>query len=69
MTYDHFSIEPLSTAVGAEIGGVDLTAPLPETAPAEIRHAFGEHGGILFRDQVLTREVPTTGGDTLLAGM
>lgn len=29
MTYDYTRIEPLSTAVGAEIGGVDLAALLP----------------------------------------
>ena len=56
MTYDHIRVEPLSTALGAEIGGVDLAAPLPEPALAEIRHAFGEHGVIFFRDQLLTPE-------------
>src|SRR5215831_13263333 len=56
MTYDHISIEPLSTALGAEIGGVDLRAPLPEPALAELCHAFGEYGVIFFRDQSLTPE-------------
>ena len=56
MTYDHISVEPLSTALGAEIGGVDLAAPLAEPALAEIRHAFGEYGVIFFRDQSLTPE-------------
>jgi taurine dioxygenase len=56
MTYDCIRIEPLSTAVGAEISGVDLAAPLPEPALAEIRDAFGEYGVIFFRDQILTPE-------------
>ena len=56
MTYHHVRVTPLSTAVGAEISGVDLTAALPELALAEIRHAFGEHGVIFFRDQQLTPE-------------
>ena len=56
MTYDHISIDPLSTALGAEIGGVDLRAPLPEPALAELCHAFGEYGVIFFRDQSLTPE-------------
>src|SRR5215469_4286111 len=56
MTYNHISIEPLSTALGAEIGGVDLRAPLPEPALAELCHAFGEYGVIFFRDQSLTPE-------------
>jgi taurine dioxygenase len=56
MTYHHIRVEPLSTALGAEISGVDLTAALPRPALAEIRHAFGEHGVIFFRDQHLTPE-------------
>ena len=27
MTYDHIRVTPLSTALGAEIGGVELAAP------------------------------------------
>src|SRR5215469_13499124 len=54
MTYDHIRVEPLSTALGAEIGGVDLAAPLAKPELAEIRHAFGEYGVIFFRDQRLT---------------
>jgi taurine dioxygenase len=45
-----------STAFGAEIGGVDLAAPLAEPTLVDIRHAFGEYGVILFRDQHLTPE-------------
>jgi taurine dioxygenase len=54
MTYDHIRVEPLSTALGAEISGVDLATPPTEPALAEIRHAFGERGVIFFRDQRLT---------------
>src|SRR6516162_10098102 len=36
MTYHHVRVTPLSTAVGAEISDVDLTAALPELALAEI---------------------------------
>ena len=56
MTYHYIRVEPLSTAVGAEIGGVDLAKPPAEPALAEMRHAFGEHGVIFFRDQQLTPE-------------
>jgi taurine dioxygenase len=56
MTYQHIRVEPLSTALGAEIGGVDLGAPLGEPVLAEIRHAFGEYGVVFFRDQRLTPE-------------
>ena len=56
MKYQHIRVEPVSTHVGAEIGGIDLAAPLTDTAMAEIRHAFGEHGVVFFRDQGLTPE-------------
>jgi taurine dioxygenase len=56
MTYHHIRVEPLATALGAEIGGIDLATPLPDPALAEIRQAFGEHGVIFFRDQHLTPE-------------
>ena len=49
-------ITPFSTALGAEIDGVDLTRPLTEDAFARIRQAFLDHGVIFFRDQQLTPE-------------
>src|SRR5216683_5664967 len=56
MTYDHIRVEPLSTVLGAEIGGIDLAMPPAEPVLAEIRHAFGEYGVVFFRDQQLTPE-------------
>ena len=49
-------IEKLSPAVGAEIRGVDLAAPLAPETVAEIRRAFLDHGVIFFREQRLTPE-------------
>ena len=49
-------IEKLSSAVGAEIHGVDLAAPLAPETFAEIRRAFHDHGVIFFRDQRLSPE-------------
>ncbi len=54
MNYQHIRVEPLSRKVGAEIGGIDLTAPLSDTMFSEIRQAFGEYGVVFFRDQHLT---------------
>lgn len=54
MGYQHIRVHPLSPAVGAEIGGVDLAAPLADAAVAEIRAALGKHGVVFFRDQQLT---------------
>jgi taurine dioxygenase len=56
MNHDHIEVRPLSPSLGAEIGGVDLAAPLTEPAFAEIRRAFGRYGVIFFRDQQLSPE-------------
>ena len=46
-------LRPLSTNVGVEVIGVDLTAINNETHLAVTR-AFDKYGGVLFRDQSLT---------------
>ena len=56
MGYQHIRVEPISSKVGAEITGVDLRAPVADDVFAEIRRAFGEHGVVFFRDQLLTPE-------------
>ena len=58
MTSDFQNIEvrPLSSAVGAEIHGVDLCGELSNSELAEIRQAYHDHGVIFFRDQPLTPE-------------
>ena len=47
-------IRRVAGALGAEIGGVDLAAPLPDAAIAAIRQALVEHQVIFFRDQALS---------------
>lgn len=47
-------IRRVAGALGAEIGGVDLSAELSDETVAEIRRAFTEHQVIFFRDQALT---------------
>ena len=37
------SIEPLTPTIGARIGGLDLTSPIPATAREEIRRALLDH--------------------------
>jgi len=54
--YAHIQVEPLSSALGAELGGVDLAAPLDDDTIAEIRRAFLAHLVIFFHDQSLTPE-------------
>lgn len=52
--YAHIQVDKLTPHIGAEIGGIDLTRPIPEDAMAELRRAFSENGVIFFRDQDLT---------------
>ncbi len=45
------TVTPLHPAIGAEIGGVDLTRPLDPGTVEEIRDAWHQHAVLLFRDQ------------------
>ena len=56
MSCNHIRVEPASRHVGAEIGGVDLSAPIANEVFAEIRDVFGRYGVVFFRDQHLTPE-------------
>ena len=44
-------IEPLSTAIGAEVSGVDLSRDLDDAVIGDIRRALLDNGVIFFRDQ------------------
>ena len=48
------TVAPIAGALGAEIGGVDLSEELPEGTIAAIRQALLDHLVIFFRDQELT---------------
>ncbi len=52
--YRHITVRPISGALGAVIGGVDLSQPLSPEVIAEIRRALVENLVIFFRDQDLT---------------
>lgn len=47
-------INPLSGALGAEIGGLDLSVPFDPEILAAVQRAFDEHHVLVFRDQQLT---------------
>jgi taurine dioxygenase len=53
---NHIKVEPLTTACGAKIHGVDLSQELDDETFAEIKKAFLDHQVIFFRDQSLTEE-------------
>ncbi len=49
----HLDVRPLSSALGAEISGVDLAAPLDEPAIRAIYDAWLQHQVLVFRGQDL----------------
>ncbi len=52
-TPDAIEVTPLTLHIGAEIGGVDLTRPLPEQQLKQVREAFLKWKVIFFRNQNL----------------
>ncbi|WP_372345755.1 TauD/TfdA dioxygenase family protein [Streptomyces sp. KL116D] len=49
--YQLLDVTPLTPHIGAEIGGVDLAAPIGDALAAELRQALLEWKVIFFRDQ------------------
>jgi taurine dioxygenase len=49
-----FSIEPVSPAIGAEVSGIDLSAPLDDRTFQALHAALARHLVLFFRDQPLT---------------
>ena len=50
---DRLAVTPIAGALGAEIGGVDLSTDLPDATVKSIRQTWLEHGVIFFRNQTL----------------
>ena len=53
MRSNTIDIQPVG-AVGAEVGGLDLSEPLAPAAVATVKSALAEYGVVFFRDQPLT---------------
>ena len=51
MSYSRIEVKPVSGALGAEIGGVDLSGPIDDDKLSEIRRAFLDYLVVFFRDQ------------------
>ena len=47
-------ITPLHAALGAEVAGVDLSAPIDELTRVTLTHALADHLALVFHDQSLT---------------
>ena len=54
--YRTIDVAPITGALGAEIGGVDLASELSDETVAEIRRAWLEHLVLFFRGQELTSD-------------
>ncbi|HQT78620.1 MAG: taurine dioxygenase [Rhodospirillales bacterium 20-64-7] len=54
--YETIRIDKLTPIIGAEIHGVDLSAPIPNHQMTEIHRALADNLVIFFRDQHLTAE-------------
>ena len=53
MSYSHIEVTPLGGSIGAEISGMDLTAPMGDEVFAEVHDAFLGHLVLFFHDQAL----------------
>jgi taurine dioxygenase len=51
-----WSLAPLSSGLGAEVSGLDLSQPLDAASVARLREAWLKHLVLLFRGQTLTDE-------------
>lgn len=49
--FQTITVTPLSPALGAEIGGVDISAGIDDKQLGEIKQAFSDYGVVFFRDQ------------------
>ena len=54
--YKHITVSPIAASLGAEVGGVDLSADLDDNVIAEIRRALLDNLAIFFHGQQLTPE-------------
>ena len=51
-----FTVHPVTRAIGAEITGCDLSAPLDAETSADLKAALAQHQVVFFRNQDLSIE-------------
>ena len=54
LSFRHIDVAPQGATLGAEVGGVDLSADLADEVIAEIRQALLDYKVLVFRDQPIT---------------
>lgn len=77
MAYRHIEVKANETGFGAEIKGLDLSAPLAPQTLEEVKSAWAEHGVVFFPDQPLgldalerfTEEIGPFGHDPFIKPM
>ncbi len=47
-------VSPINSIFGAEVSGIDLTRPVPESVKLELNKLFAEYAVLVFRDQHLS---------------
>ncbi|CAN7770818.1 TauD/TfdA family dioxygenase [Pseudorhodoferax sp. LjRoot39] len=52
--FKRIDVRPLNSAIGAEIHGIDLSAPLDDATWGEVQQAFYDYLVVYFPDQALT---------------
>lgn len=57
MEFNRIQVKPVTSRIGAEIVGVDLSTALDDETFGEIREAFLRHCVIFFRDQTMTHDL------------
>ena len=55
-TFSTIVVNPLSSSLGAEVDGVDLSQPLEDAQFEDIQNALFTFGAIGFRDQILSHQ-------------
>ena len=60
--YRRITVAPIAGALGAEIGGVDISRPIDDATFAEVRRAWNENLVIFFRGQTLDDDALTAFG-------
>ena len=56
MSIETIATHPVAGALGAEVSGIDLAAPLSNSATEAVRQALWDHKVIFFRNQNLSPE-------------
>lgn len=54
--YNRIEVKPITPNIGAEVHGVDLSAPMDDQLFGEIHTAFNRHCVLFFRDQKLDHD-------------